>query len=67
MSAVVQVTFSDDVYAELWRIANEQGKTLEVVIQDAVSLAKLVADLRSDGGRLLIEQLDGTTKVVTRP
>jgi hypothetical protein len=59
MAKRVNVYFSDQVYDELRRIAQERGKTLSDVLRDAVTLEKLLADTRREGGRLLLEKGDG--------
>jgi predicted CopG family antitoxin len=58
----VNVNFSEEVYAELVKIAQESGKTLSDVLRDAVTLEKYVAETRRDGGRLLVEKSDGETR-----
>ncbi len=57
----VNVSFSDEVYQELARIAKERGVTLSDVLRDAVSLEKYVDDTTREGGRLLVER-DGETR-----
>jgi predicted CopG family antitoxin len=62
----VNVSFSDEVYDELTRLARERGKSLSDVLRDAVSLEKYVADTRRDGGRLLVERHGQMRELVVR-
>ncbi len=55
----VNVHFSDEVYQELTRIAQERGTTLSDVLRDAVTLERYVNDTRREGGRLLVEKRNG--------
>jgi hypothetical protein len=63
----VNVYFSEQVFEELTKIAEERGKTLSDVLRDAVTLEKYAFDTAQAGGRLLVEKPDGETReIITR-
>lgn len=62
MPKCVNVSFSEEVYDALARIAKERGTTLSEVLRDAVTLEKYVADTEREGGRLLVEKSSGETR-----
>lgn len=55
----VNVNFSEEIYAQLTKIAEERGKTLSDVLRDAVTLETYAAETRRQNGRLLVEKADG--------
>jgi hypothetical protein len=59
----INVNFSENAYAALTVLADEQGKTQADVLRDALGLEKWIHDERKMGNRILIER-DGVAREV---
>ena len=62
----VNVNFSENAYADLETIADQQGKTKAEVLREAIALERLFQDAKRDGGRLLIERDGEVREIVPR-
>ena len=56
MAHPVNVNFSDSAYQALEELARRKGKTIGEVLRDAIALEKWFADVRQQGGSILVEQ-----------
>jgi predicted transcriptional regulator len=52
----VTVRLSDDARAKLEKIAEDKGISIDQLIADAVGLEMTVAEIKSNGGRVLAER-----------
>lgn len=58
---IISIELSPDDYAALRNYAEEQGKSVQDFLVDAIKLEKLLGDLRRDNQKVLVEQ-DGKLK-----
>lgn len=61
----IVVRLTQEVYDELQRIAERKGISLEQVLADAVDLEFTLADIKRDGGRLLVEKEGHVQELLT--
>lgn len=60
----LHVNFSDGAYESLQELCEAQSKTMTEVLRDAITLERWVQQIRDEGGRLLVEQRDGSRREV---
>lgn len=60
----LHVNFSDGAYEALQELCEAQSKTMTEVLRDAITLERWVQQIRDEGGRLLVEQRDGSRREV---
>lgn len=60
----LHVNFSDGAYGALQELCEAQSKTMTEVLRDAITLERWVQQIRDEGGRLLVEQRDGSRREV---
>jgi len=57
------VIFAESTYMVLEDLAKRKGKSKAEVLRDAISLSKYLEDVKSEGGRILVER-GGTTREI---
>jgi len=62
----VNFDMPDKVYHELEELAEDKGKSKAQVLRDAIALESWVAEVKQDGGTLLVERNGKITQVVLR-
>ena len=60
------VTFSDEVYGTLTEMAEASGKSMAVVLRDAIILEKWIQDARKQGYRILLEKDSKVREIMLR-
>lgn len=60
----LNVVFADSTYEALENLAKRKDKNKAAVLRDVISLAKYLEDVREEGGRILVERKDGTTREI---
>jgi len=62
----VNFDMPQNVYDELTELSEDKGKSKAQVLRDAIALESWVADIKENGGNLLIERDGKITQVVLR-
>ena len=58
------VTFSDRAARTVERLADEQGTSVSEVVRDALAREEWFRKTKADGGRVLVQEKDGTVREV---
>lgn len=64
MSHKLNVSFSENAYATLEKLADEKGKSMADVLRDAIALEKWFTDTTKEGNKVLVERRDGKIREV---
>ena len=65
MSHKLNVSFSENAYATLEKLADEKGKSMaDVLTCDAIALEKWFTDTTKEGNKVLVERRDGKIREV---
>ncbi len=58
------VNFSEGAYNDLSTLATRKGKTMSEVLRDSIALERWFDETRREGGKVLVEQPDGSIREV---
>jgi len=58
------VIFADSTYMALEDLAKRKGKSKAEVLRDVISLSKYLEDVKSEGGRILVERGNTIREIV---
>jgi CopG antitoxin of type II toxin-antitoxin system len=58
----LQVELSDDAYVRLSQAANQEGRPVAEVVRRALNIEDYLRSEQSKGGKVMIEEQDGTKR-----
>jgi len=58
------VIFADSTYKVLEELSAKKGKSKAEILRDVISLSKYFEDVKSEGGRILVERGSTTREIV---
>jgi len=62
----VNFDMPENVYHELTELAEDKGKSKAQVLRDAIALESWIAEIKENGGHLMVERDGKLTEVVLR-
>jgi len=60
----LNVIFADSTYAVLEELASKKGKSKAEILRDVISLSKYLEDIRTEGGKILVETKSGSIREI---